>query len=161
MDVREIKKLISLMNENGLARLEVEEEGKRYLIEKAGASGPVGQPLVVSAPAALAAPGAYLAEPAAAVAPVAAPAAAEPQQPEDTVTFNSPMVGTFYRTASPEVGSFVEIGDKVQEETVVCLIEAMKVFNEIKAEMSGTIVEVLAENGEAVEYNQPLYLIKP
>ncbi|MAB89422.1 MAG: acetyl-CoA carboxylase biotin carboxyl carrier protein subunit, partial [Planctomycetes bacterium] len=74
MDVREIKKLISLMNENGLARLEVEEEGKRYLIEKAGASGPVGQPLVVSAPAALAAPGAYLAEPAAAVAPVAAPA---------------------------------------------------------------------------------------
>ncbi|MEE2711200.1 MAG: acetyl-CoA carboxylase biotin carboxyl carrier protein [Planctomycetota bacterium] len=158
MDVREIKKLISLMNENGLARLEVEEEGKRYLIEKAGASGPVGQPLVVSAPAALAAPGAHLAEPAASAAPAAA---TEPQQPEDTVTFNSPMVGTFYRTASPEVGSFVEIGDKVQEETVVCLIEAMKVFNEIKAEMSGTIVEVLAENGEAVEYNQPLYLIKP
>lgn len=158
MDVREIKKLISLMNENGLARLEVEEEGKRYLIEKAGASGPVGQPLVVSAPAALAAPGAHLAEPAASAAP---PAATEPQQPEDTVTFNSPMVGTFYRTASPEAGSFVEIGDKVQEETVVCLIEAMKVFNEIKAEMSGTIVEVLAENGEAVEYNQPLYLIKP
>ena len=158
MDVRELKKLISLMNENGLARLEVEEEGKRYLIEKAGASGPVGQPLVVSAPAALAAPGAHLAEPAASAAPAAA---TEPQQPEDTVTFNSPMVGTFYRTASPEVGSFVEIGDKVQEETVVCLIEAMKVFNEIKAEMSGTIVEVLAENGEAVEYNQPLYLIKP
>lgn len=173
MDVREIKKLISLMNENGLARLEVEEEGKRYLLEKAGASGPVGQPLVVSAPAGLAAPGAYLAEPggipaaapaaaaAAAAAPGAAPAEAQAQPPEDTVTFNSPMVGTFYRTASPDTPPFVEIGDKVQADTVVCLIEAMKVFNEIKAEMSGTIVEALAENGEAVEYNQPLYLIKP
>ena len=162
MDVREIKKLISLMNENGLARLEVEEEGKRYLLEKAGASVPGTTPLLVSAPFPAVAPAAQLADSVAAAPPAAAaPAAKEPQHPEDTVTFNSPMVGTFYRTATPDGPAFVETGDKVGAETVLCLIEAMKVFNEIKAEMSGTIVEVLAENGEAVEYNQPLFLIKP
>lgn len=162
MDLREIKKLISLMNENGLARLEVEEEGKRYLLEKAGASMPGQAPMIIqgAAPALAAAPAAAPAP--AAPAPAVAPApAAEPKLPEDTVTFNSPIVGTFYRAASPDAEPFCEVGDKITPDTVICLIEAMKVFNEIKAEMSGTIVELLAENGEAVEYNQPLYLIKP
>ena len=159
MDVREIKKLISLMNENGLARLEVEEEGKRYLLEKEGAASTGGTPVFVNgAPS-----------PAVAASPVTvsasqgppAEAPAEPQRAEDTVTFNSPMVGTLYRAPSAEADVFVQVGDKVEPDTVLCLIEAMKVFNEIKAEMSGTIVEALADNGEAVEYNQPLFLIKP
>jgi len=148
MDLREIKKLISLMNENTLSRLEVEEEGKRYLLEKA-LPEPRGVPIEGVAPLA---------------APLAMPpaAAATPVQPvEDTVTVNSPIVGTFYRASSPEDEVFVKIGDHINVDSTVCIIEAMKVFNVIKAEKAGTIVEVLAENSEAVEYNQPLFLIKP
>ena len=161
MDVREIKKLISLMNENGLARLEVEEEGKRYLLEKEGAASTGGTPVFVGGVPAGAAAAGPLTVPVS-QAPPPEPAPAEPaQRPEDTVTFNSPMVGTLYRAPTPDAESFVQVGDKVDPETVLCLIEAMKVFNEIKAETSGTIVEALADNGEAVEYNQPLFLIKP
>jgi acetyl-CoA carboxylase biotin carboxyl carrier protein len=80
---------------------------------------------------------------------------------EGAITFNSPIVGTFYRSASPGSDPFVKPGDRIDPETVLCLIEAMKVFNEIKAEMNGTVVEVLVENQEAVEFNQPLFLIKP
>jgi acetyl-CoA carboxylase biotin carboxyl carrier protein len=152
MDLKEIKKLISLMNQNGLTRLEVEEGDRRYLLEKGMAPA---APHAVSngfQNAAMAAP-----PPIMATAPLASRAAAA----EDTKTFNSPMVGTFYRSASPEAPAFVKPGDHVEPETVLCLIEAMKVFNEIKAEMSGTIVEVLADDKEAVEYNQPLFLIRP
>lgn len=147
MDLREIKKLITLMNENGLARLEVEEEGKRYLLEKNVAPAPSEAPAMgVGVPMAV---------------PVPPPAPAPPPPPEDTLTINSPMVGTFFRSPTPEAESFVKEGDRVEPDTVLCIIEAMKVFNEIKAETSGVIVEILAENQEAVEYNQPLFLIKP
>lgn len=155
MDIREIKKLIGLMNDNGLTRLEVEEEGKRYLLEKGlpDRRGD-GQPHAFLA-----------AQPFAMPEPQAVPAAQAPARPssgaEGTVTFNAPMVGTFFRAPTPDGEPFVRKGDRVEPNTVVCLIEAMKVFNEIKAEMSGVIVEVLAENQEAVEYNQPLFLIKP
>lgn len=153
MDLKEIKKLISLMNENGLSRLEVEEEGRRYLIEKGGG----GAPAVTMMPQAYAPLPAM--SPLAPAAPPASPARAAAA--EDTMTFNSPMVGTFYRASSPDAEVFVKQGDRVTPETVLCLIEAMKVFNEIKAETSGTIVEILAEDKEAVEYNQPLFLIRP
>ncbi len=149
MDLREIKKLINLMNENGLNRLEVEEEGKRYLLEKGNHQIGVERAIV-----------GLVAHPTAELqAPAAVPREAPPV--EDTVTFNSPMVGTFYRAASPDAEPYVTPGDHVSPESAVCIIEAMKVFNEVRAEMSGTIVEVLAENSEAVEYNQPLFLIKP
>lgn len=155
MDFREIKKLVTLMNENGLTRLEVEEEGKRYLMEKGG--GLRVESLAPALPAMGAAPMAASAFPAAgAPAPEAASAARE-----DTITFNSPMVGTFYRASSPDTPAFASPGDKIGPDSTLCIIEAMKVFNEIKAELSGTIVEVLAENQEAVEYNQPLFLIRP
>jgi acetyl-CoA carboxylase biotin carboxyl carrier protein len=157
MDVREIKKLITLMNENDLHRLEVEEEGKRYLLQKGPSEYALGYLHQLAAQAPL--------PPAAALSMggPATPGAPShgPSRPEGTVTFNSPMVGTFYRSSSPEAEAFVKQGDHVGPDSVVCIIEAMKVFNEVKAEMSGTIVEVLAENAEAVEYNQPLFLIRP
>lgn len=154
MDLREIKKLVLLMNENGLCRLEVEEEGKRYLLEKPTQASPA----LGYAPAPLA-----FAPPIAPGAPAAAPAPgpAAKRAGDDVKTFNSPMVGTFYSSPSPDNPPFAKAGDRVNPETVLCMIEAMKVFNEIKAEMNGTIVEVLAENQEAVEYNQPLFLIRP
>jgi acetyl-CoA carboxylase biotin carboxyl carrier protein len=159
-DFKELKKLISLMNENGLMEIELSEEGRRCVLKK-------------SPPAVSYAPMAHLpfephamnggAHPAASMPtlppPKAAPAA--PSLMDGAVTFNSPIVGTFYRSASPGADPFVKVGDKITAETVLCLIEAMKVFNEIKAEMTGTVVEVLVENQEAVEFNQPLFLIKP
>lgn len=153
MDIREIKKLIVLMNDNGLSRLEVEVEGKRYLLEKPGPVAPQIHQML-SAPSL----GASQAFPHQESGPVPAKPAVKA---EGTVTFNAPMVGTFFRAPTPEGEAFVRKGDRVEPNTVLCLIEAMKVFNEIKAELSGTVVEVLAENQEAVEYNQPLFLIKP
>jgi len=97
--------------------------------------------------------------PAAGQAAQAAPAAAA--QPAGTIAIKSPMVGTFYRAANPEAPSYVEEGDAVNKDTTVCMIEAMKVFNEIKAEMEGTIAAILVENGQSVEYGQPLFLVKP
>jgi acetyl-CoA carboxylase biotin carboxyl carrier protein len=154
MDLKEIKKLISLMNQNGLTRLEVEEGDRRYLLEKG---------LAPAAPHALSNgyQNASMMPPPPPLVAAAPMAAARSSGPEDTKTFNSPMVGTFYRCPSPDAEAFVKPGDHVEPETVLCLIEAMKVFNEIKAEMSGTIVEVLADDKEAVEYNQPLFLIRP
>jgi acetyl-CoA carboxylase biotin carboxyl carrier protein len=153
MDLKELKKLISLMNENELVELEISEKGRRFVLKKASAAHAAQnhvQPFAVSNGVLPAAPSAP-----------AKGAAATPSLMDGAVTFNSPIVGTFYRSASPGADPFVKVGDKVTGETVICLIEAMKVFNEIKAEMSGTIVEVLVENQEAVEFNQPLFLIKP
>jgi len=157
MDLKELKKLISLMNENELVELEISEKGRRFVLKKASshhlvqnhvAHGPIASngtsPLPIAA------------------APMqGAKGTAGPSMIDGAVTFNSPIVGTFYRSASPGADPFVKVGDKVTAETVLCLIEAMKVFNEIKAEMSGTVVEVLVENQEAVEFNQPLFLIQP
>jgi acetyl-CoA carboxylase biotin carboxyl carrier protein len=156
MDLRELKKLVALMNEGGLVEVEMTLGGEKVVIKKAG---PPPQ-----APAF-----AYAAPPMQAPAPAASNSSrgsAAPSGPaasvgDGAVTFNSPMVGTFYASSNPDSPPFVKPGDKVTSDTVLCLIEAMKVFNEIKAEMSGTIVDVLVENQEAVEFNQPLYLIKP
>ncbi len=93
-------------------------------------------------------------------AAAATPEAIEPEPDPNLEPFLSPMVGTFYRASSPEQAAFVKEGDRVNPETVLCLIEAMKVFNEIKCEMSGEVVEILVENGEAIEYGQPLFQIR-
>lgn len=154
MDLKEIKKLISLMNENGLVELEISEEGRRCVLKKSppfphsNSHGPYADAPHTNHVG-------YASPP-----PGRAPAAPL-SKPEGAVTFNSPIVGTFYRSATPDSVPFVKEGDRINGDSVLCLIEAMKVFNEIKAEMSGTIVEVLVENQEAVEFNQPLFLIKP
>ena len=148
MDIEEIHRLIELMNENELLELELVEDSKKIRLKKKYDGGPK----VIAAPMAA---GPVAQQPVAAAAtPAATPAAG-------TVEIKSPMVGTFYRSNNPESPPYAEEGDEVNADTVVCIVEAMKVFNEIKAEMDGTIVSILVENGQTVEYGQPMFLVKP
>jgi len=148
VDLETIRRLLDLMNEHGLAELEIEREDMAVRLRKAGAEPQ--PPALASVPgggALQAATGAEAGE-------------AEPDE-EDLPTIPSPMVGTFYAASSPDADPFVQVGDHVAEDTVVCVIEAMKVFNEIRAETSGTIEKVLVENAEAVEFGQPLFVVRP
>lgn len=151
MDLDEINRLIELMNKNDLLEVELVEDAKKIRLKKKYDGGMRVMPAM--------APMAAVPAPVAGQAAPAAPAAAA--HPAGTIAIKSPMVGTFYRAANPEAPSYVEEGDAVNKETTVCMIEAMKVFNEIKAEMEGTIAAILVENGQSVEYGQPLFLVKP
>ena len=146
MDLQEVLKLLELMEAHGLDEIEVEQGGKRIRLKK---SCPIVAPAHVIAQAPHATP-----------APAAAPAAAAPAEDKNIVRILSPMVGTFFRAHSPDGEAFVNVGDSVNAEQVVCIIEAMKVMNEIKADTEGEIVEVLVENGESVEYGQPLFTVR-
>jgi len=152
VDLETIRRLLDLMSEHGLAELEIEREDMAVRLRKAGAEPPPH--LVAALPAA--GPPAAAAQP----APAAEAAGAEPAE-EDLPTIASPMVGTFYAASSPEADPFIQVGDHVAEDTVVCIIEAMKVFNEIQAETSGTIEKALVQNAEAVEFGQPLFVVRP
>lgn len=151
MDINHIKSLIELMVENDLSRMELREGDAHILLRR-------GQPVVVSAPPAAAT--AVASAPAAVPTPGAAPAP-PPAAAENETLIRSPMVGTFFAAPDPESPPFVTVGSVVQPDTPVCLIEAMKVFNELKAEVSGRITRVLVKNGEAVEYDQPLFAVVP
>jgi len=148
MDLRKLKTLIELVETSGIAELEIQEGEERVRITRAGAPGP--QTVMLHA-----------APQVAAAAPVAAPAPAEPAAPAvpEGHTVKSPMVGTFYRSASPGAKPFVEIGDTVQQGDALCIIEAMKLMNEIEADAGGTIKAILVENGQAVEFAQPMFVI--
>ena len=153
MDLRKLKTLIDLVAESGIAEIEVTEGEDKVRIVK---HGPAPQAAPASAPQAYFVPApAPVAAAAAALAPAAAPAAPETR---GTVV-KSPMVGTFYRCPSPGAASFVEVGQTVKPGDTLCIIEAMKLLNEIEAEVAGDILEVLVENGQAVEYGQPLFVI--
>ena len=149
MDLRKLKTLIDLVSESNVSELEITEpEGKVRIVK-----GPVGgaQPMSVAtmAPPAAPAPSAAVAAPA--PAPVEAPAGH---------TVKSPMVGTFYRASSPGAKAFVEVGSVIKEGETICIVEAMKILNEIEADKSGTVVRICCENGQAVEYGQPLFVIE-
>ncbi|CAM4334863.1 acetyl-CoA carboxylase biotin carboxyl carrier protein [Paenibacillus xylanexedens] len=148
----EIKELIKLVDESSVQELEIENEGSRLSIRKPGKTEYVQaaavQPQMIAAPQVQSA----------AVVSEAAPQVDTTSHLHKIV---SPMVGTFYRASSPETGPFVSAGDKVVEKTTVCIIEAMKLMNELDADIKGEIVEVLVENGQLVEYGQPLFLVKP
>ena len=148
MDLRKLKTLIDLVAESGIAELEVTEGEDKVRIVKSHAPGP----------AAAAAPVAHLTAPA---APAAAPAAAAsaPEEPAGHVV-KSPMVGTFYRSPSPGAPAFIEPGATVKPGDTLCIIEAMKLLNEIEAEVGGTVTRILVENGQPVEYGQPLFIIE-
>ena len=152
MDLRKLKKLIDLVQESGIAELEITEGEEKVKIVKGG--GVSVTPMVAaSAPAPAAAP--LLAAPA--PAPSAA-AAAAPAAPEGHVV-KAPMVGTFYRSPSPDAKAFVEVGGTVKEGDVICIIEAMKLMNEIDSDAAGTVKAILVENGQPVEYGQPLFIL--
>ncbi|BAP87136.1 acetyl-CoA carboxylase biotin carboxyl carrier protein subunit [Burkholderiales bacterium GJ-E10] len=148
MDLRKLKTLIDLVSESGIAEIEVTEgEDKVRIVNKYA-----GAPMHAAAP---------LAMPAAPAAPVAvaAPAAVEPPAAPSGHVVKSPMVGTFYRSPNPESKAFVEIGQTVKAGDTLCIIEAMKLLNEIEADVAGTVREILVDNGQAVEYGQPLFII--
>ena len=148
MDLRKLKTLIDLVSESNVTELEITEaEGKVRIVKGGGAMvQQYAAPVAMMQPAAMSAPGM---EPIAVTEPVAAGHAVK-----------SPMVGTFYRSASPGAKVFVEIGDSIKEGQTVCIIEAMKILNEIEADKSGTVTKILCENGQAVEYGQPLFVIE-
>ncbi|WP_454723056.1 MULTISPECIES: acetyl-CoA carboxylase biotin carboxyl carrier protein [Cupriavidus] len=151
MDLRKLKTLIDLVAESGISELEVTEgEGKVRIVK--------APPQVVAAPLAMQP---MQALPPAAAAPAAAVASAEPASPQLPAghVVTSPMVGTFYRAPSPGAAAFVNVGDTVKEGQTVCIIEAMKLLNEIESDKAGVIKEILVENGQAVEYGQPLFII--
>jgi len=150
MDIRKVKKLIELLEESGIAEIEIKEGEESVRISRQGAyAAPVYAPQVMAAPVPVA--------PAAAAAP-----AAEAAQTEEISghVVRSPMVGTFYRAPSPGAKSFVEEGQSVKVGDTLCIIEAMKLLNQIEADKAGTIKAVLVENGQPVEYNQPLFVIE-
>ena len=153
MDLRKLKTLIDLISESNVSELEITEAEGKVRIVKSGTT--VVQQYMAAAPVpAAAAPAA-----AATAAPeLPAPVAAAEEPAGHQV--KSPMVGTFYRASSPGAKSFVEVGNVVQEGDTICIIEAMKILNEIEADKSGTITQVLCENGQAVEYGQPLFVIE-
>ncbi|WHZ10488.1 MAG: Biotin carboxyl carrier protein of acetyl-CoA carboxylase [Burkholderiaceae bacterium] len=154
MDLRKLKTLIDLVSESNVSELEITEAEGKVRIVKAGSMPmqPVAAPVVV---------GAVPAAPAAVAPAVVAPtvAAAVPDTPSGHVV-KSPMVGTFYLAASPGAKPFVEVGSVVKEGDTLCIIEAMKILNEIEADVAGTITQILGQNGQAVEYGQPLFVIE-
>ena len=155
MDLRKLKKLIDLVEESGIAEIEVTEGEEKVRITRSVAA-PAVQTVYAAAPAPVAAPAAAAqtaSAPAAPAAPAAAPANHANAQ-------KSPMVGTFYRSASPTSDPFVEVGQTVKEGQTLCIIEAMKLMNEIEAEKSGVVKEILVENGQPVEFGEPLFIIE-
>lgn len=158
MDLKEIQDLIRFVSKSGVTEVELEKDGFKIVIKSdrpAEQMAYVQQaPMMMTAPV-QAAPAPVAAAPAAAPAP--APAAAPAG--EAGVPIKSPMIGTFYRSAGPDKEAFVKVGDKVEKGQVVCIIEAMKLFNEIESEVSGTILKVLVDNANPVEYDQPLFLV--
>ncbi|MEY3673542.1 MAG: hypothetical protein RJB47_250 [Pseudomonadota bacterium] len=150
MDLRKLKTLIDLVSESNVSELEITEaEGKVRIVK-----GPVGAPVVMAAP---------VAAPVAVAAPTAVAAAAPATAAEPAVetghAVKSPMVGTYYSASSPEAKPFVQVGSVVKAGDTICIIEAMKILNEIEADHSGTVSKILVDNGQAVEYGQPMFII--
>ena len=157
MDLRKLKKLIDLVQESGIAELEITEGEEKVKIVKGGAAAMVAAAPTMMAPVAAAAPAAVRGT---AAATAAAVPAAEPAGAPEGHVVKAPMVGTFYRSPSPDAKVFVEVGQAVKEGDTICIIEAMKILNEIEADKSGAITQILGENGQAVEYGQPLFIIE-
>ena len=148
MDLRKLKTLIDLVQQSGIAELEITEGEEKVKIVKGGAVTMTAIPQVaVAAPPALAVPGASAAAP------------AEPEPGQEGHVVKAPMVGTFYRSPSPDAKAFVEVGQAVKEGDTICIIEAMKLMNEIEADASGVVKAILVENGQPVEYGQPLFIL--
>lgn len=154
IELRKLKEMIRLMKEYDLSELDIRDEAEQVTIKRANGQTVVAAPVEAVAP--VAAPAA-----APAPAPAAEGAPAAPAEDDSLVEITSPMVGTFYSAPDPESDPYVKVGSEVGPDSVVCLVEAMKVYNEIKAEVSGTVERVLVGNGDTVEFGQPLYKVRP
>lgn len=147
MNIKEIKEMIALMNENNLLELEIEREGMRIRLKKIspGTESTLSGPIIVEKQA------------------IMQPAKEEkpPKVISETIEIKAPMVGTFYRSPSPEAPPYVEVGQLIEPGQIICIIEAMKLMNEIKSEIKGKIIEILVDNAEPVEFGQPIFLIEP
>ncbi len=151
MDLRKLKKLIDLVQESGIAELEITEGEEKVKIVRGGQVevSPVGAPAPAAVPAVIGAPAAQ-----------AAPTPPEPPPAPEGHAVKSPMVGTFYRASSPDADPFVEVGDAVKAGQTICIIEAMKLMNEIEADQDGVVKAILVENGQPVEYGEPLIVFE-
>ena len=158
MKLEEIKSIVKLMSENDLTEFKIESEDMHLCIRRGSSAAPA--PAIAAAPQVIQAPAPQVIQ--APPAPEAAAPAAAPAQaaPDKAKIIESPIVGTFYRSATPGADAFVKVGSKVEADQTVCIVEAMKVMNEIKAEKSGVIKEILVENGEPVEFGQPLFVLE-
>lgn len=159
MKVKEIKELIDFLSNSGLEEVKIETEEFKVNIKRSNETQVVER-AVTAAPALAPAPAPVAATPAPAAAAPAAPAS-DSAPASNHIEIKSPMIGTFYRSANPESPAFVNVGDKVSAGSTVCIVEAMKLFNEIESEVSGTIVKVLVDDSQPVEYDQPLFLVDP
>ena len=142
-DVKRIREIIELMEEHDLSAVDLQQGDEKIKLNRGSVSPVYSAPPPVAAPAA------------------APAAAADSQSDAGTITVNAPMVGTFYARANPESDPFVKVGDMVSEDTIVCIVEAMKVFNEIPAECSGKVVEVLVKDQEAIDFGKPVFRVEP
>jgi acetyl-CoA carboxylase biotin carboxyl carrier protein len=152
MDIRKVKKLIELLEESGVAEIEISEGEESVRISRFPKGGPAAAPMMH-----------YAAAPAPAPAPAAAPAAAAPAPvpaPKANHSVTAPMVGTFYASASPGAKAFVELGSEVNVGDTLCIIEAMKMMNQIESDKAGRVTAVLVKNGEPVEFGQPLFIVE-
>jgi acetyl-CoA carboxylase biotin carboxyl carrier protein len=160
MDIKQIQELIKFVSRSGVNEVSLEQENFKITIKTNQNPVYVNAAVPAAAPA-MAAPAAPVAAPTPAAAPAAAAATPATEDTSKYITIKSPMIGTFYRSASPEKPSFVNVGDEIGTGKVVCIIEAMKLFNEIESEVSGRIVKILVDNASPVEYDQPLFLVEP
>jgi acetyl-CoA carboxylase biotin carboxyl carrier protein len=158
MNLEEIKDLIKLVSKTGIGKVKIESEGFKISID-GGTTSNGEQPIIVQAPVAQPLVAAPVVAPVVPATP-AAPAVAE-NDDSKYVTIKSPMIGTFYRTPGPDKDAFVNVGSTIQAGSKLCIIEAMKTFNEIEAEISGKIIKVLVDNATPVDYDQPLFLVDP
>ncbi|MDD4979948.1 MAG: acetyl-CoA carboxylase biotin carboxyl carrier protein [Candidatus Omnitrophica bacterium] len=151
MNIKEIKEMINLMNENGLVELEIEKDGMRIRLKKTGAAGidAANQPIIVERTRVS---GEH---------PREESYETTEKTTGKTIEIKAPMVGTFYRAPSPEAPPYAEVGQVIEPGQVICIIEAMKLMNEIKSEVKGKVLEIFADNAEPVEFGQPMFLIEP
>ena len=160
MDIKQVQELVKIINKTNISEISIEEEGLKITIKQK--EDPVVQ--MVSAPQQqyyAPQPSFQQSAPAAPAAPAAAQPKAEAKPADNLLTVKSPMIGTFYRSPGPDKPVFVNVGDEIENGKVVCIIEAMKLFNEIESEVKGKIVKVLVEDASPVEYDQPLFLVEP
>lgn len=158
MDFKQIQELIKMINKSNISELSIEQDQFKITIKQK--DNEVQQIVTVPAIQAVQQPVAVAPQPAA-TAPAASAPATAPAAASNLITIKSPMIGTFYRSAGPDKAAFVNVGDEVTTGKVVCIIEAMKLFNEIESEVSGKIVKVLVDDASPVEYDQPLFLVEP